>query len=92
MFTKANRSTVLTLTLSSLLGFGAIIGAGAAHAAQPPLITVSHADLDLSRPDDVDTLYGRLRLAALESAVRRMHSPEMLALHRAQSGPAHAHG
>jgi UrcA family protein len=45
-----------------------IMAAGAlpamAHAA-PPTINVSSADLDLSRPADVDTLYGRLRLAAM---------------------------
>jgi len=97
---------VLILTAGSLLGF--------AHAAAPPAIRVSYADLDLSRPADVDTLYGRLRLAAmgaclplpltpalyqdwercynvvLGSAVRQMHSPELLARYRDFEQPLHA--
>jgi UrcA family protein len=54
---KPNLLPVLILAAGSLLG--------TAHAAPTPAIRVSYADLDLSRPADVDTLYGRLRLAAM---------------------------
>ncbi len=112
MTAQQNRSYILKLTVSALLGFAAAIGAtAAARAADLPAIRVSVGDLDLSRSADVDVLYRRLQLAAmgaclplpqqsfryadwqrcyqavLVSAVRRMHSPELLARYR-QSEPA----
>jgi len=65
MNAKHNRSHVITLTLSSLLGLGAAIGAAsAARAEAAPSVTVSYRDLDLSQPADVRTLYRRLERAA----------------------------
>jgi UrcA family protein len=105
MHSKQIRFNLLTLTLSALLGFAAALGA-TARAADLPSIHVSVSDLDLARAADVDTLYGRLRLAAmgaclplpqqplayeewqrcyhavLKAAVRRMHSPELVARYR----------
>jgi UrcA family protein len=112
MTAQRNRRNILKLTVSALLGFAAAIAAtAAARAADLPAIQVSVGDLDLSRPADVDVLYGRLQLAAmgaclplpqqslryadwqrcyeavLASAVRRMHSPDLLVRYR-QSEPA----
>jgi UrcA family protein len=66
---RTNLLPVLILAAGSLLGN--------AHAAMPPAITVSSADLDLSRPADVDTLYGRLRLAAMGACLPLPLSPAL---------------
>lgn len=66
MTAQQNRSNVLKLTTSALLGLASAIGAAAGvRAADLPVIQVSVGDLDLSRPADVDVLYGRLQLAAM---------------------------
>jgi UrcA family protein len=65
MNTRSNRFNVITLTLTSLLGFGAAVGAAnCARAAAAPSLTVSYRDLNLSQPKDVRTLYRRLEHAA----------------------------
>jgi UrcA family protein len=65
MITKTNRMPVITLTLTSLLGFGAAIGAAnSAQAAEAAGIKVSYADLNLARGADVQTLYRRIEHAA----------------------------
>jgi UrcA family protein len=65
MNTRPNRFNVLTLTLTSLLGVGAAIGAAsAAQAHEMPDVTVSYRDLNLSRSADVQVLYRRLERAA----------------------------
>jgi UrcA family protein len=64
MTLKTNRFNVITLTLTSLLGFGAAMAASDAKAAEPAPIVVSYQDLDLSRPADARTLYQRLEHAA----------------------------
>jgi UrcA family protein len=67
MNTKLNRFNVITLTLTSLLGFGAAMAAAdadAAPAADAPSVTVSYRDLDLTRSTDVQKLYRRLQHAA----------------------------
>jgi len=51
------------VALSTLLGF-ALFGAASASEAQPPGITVSYADLDLSRIGDAQRLYSRLQRAS----------------------------
>jgi UrcA family protein len=110
MNTKTNRFNVITLTLTSLLGFGAAMAASDAEAADAQSVTVSYKDLDLSRTTDVQKLYKRLEHAAasvcndepdaaqfsrhlawqrcyndaLDSAVLRVRSPELLALYRSQ--------
>jgi UrcA family protein len=61
-----NRNTLgkfVTATAVALVGFAA---ANAALAAEPGTtsITVSYADLDLGKPQGVDTLYARLKGAA----------------------------
>jgi UrcA family protein len=48
---------------AALLGF-ALFGAANASEAQPPKITVSYADLNLSQVNDAQRLYGRLRRAS----------------------------
>jgi UrcA family protein len=63
MNTKSHRLNVITLSLSSLLGFGAAIGANCAQAADTA-VRVSYRDLNLSTPKDVQTLYRRLENAA----------------------------
>jgi len=62
MITQRNRFNVIILTLTSLLGFGAAVGA--ANCAQAAEVTVSYRDLNLSTPKDVQTLYRRLEQAA----------------------------
>jgi UrcA family protein len=64
MNTKTNRFNVITLTLTSLLGFGAAMAAADAEAATGRDVTVSYRDLDLSRPADVQMLYKRIEHAA----------------------------
>ncbi len=60
MNTKPNRFNVITLTLTSLLGFGAAMAAADATASTGRDVTVSYRDLDLARPADVRTLYKRI--------------------------------
>jgi UrcA family protein len=60
---KSSRPLVLTITLSSLLGFGAAMLAPEAQASAPTE-TVSYRDLDLSQPADARRLYQRLQHAA----------------------------
>ena len=67
MNTKLNRFNVITLTLTSLLGFGAAMAASdaeATEATEAQSVTVSYKDLDLSRSTDVQKLYKRLEHAA----------------------------
>ena len=65
MNTQSNRFHVITVTLTSLLGFGAAVGAaGSAQAADAAGIKVSYQDLNLSRTADVQTLYRRIEHAA----------------------------
>ena len=64
MNTKTNRFNVITLTLTSLLGFGAAMAAADAEAADAQRVTVSYRDLDLTRTADVQKLYRRLKHAA----------------------------
>src|ERR1700693_1126029 len=65
MNTPTNRFHVITLTLTSLLGFGSAVGAAScAQAGEAPAVTVSYRDLKLSVPADVQTLYRRLERAA----------------------------
>jgi UrcA family protein len=60
-----NRFHVITLTLTSLLGFGSAVGAAScAQAGEALAVTVSYQDLNLSSPADVQTLYRRLKRAA----------------------------
>jgi UrcA family protein len=61
---KTNRCNVITLTLTSLLGFGAAMAATDARAANQPSILVSYQDLDLARPADAQRLYQRIEHAA----------------------------
>jgi UrcA family protein len=51
------------VSLSMLLGL-ALFGAASASDAQPTAITVSYADLDLSRLKDAQRLYMRLQRAS----------------------------
>lgn len=67
MKTHSNRLSVITLTLTSLLGFGAAMAASEARADPTPAVVVSYQDLNLSRPADARTLYRRLEQAASES-------------------------
>jgi UrcA family protein len=69
MNTKINRFNVITLTLTSLLGFGAAMAAADAAASNGPDVTVSYRDLDLSRPADVRTLYRRIENAAASACL-----------------------
>lgn len=65
MNTSTHRFHVITLTLTSLLGFGSALGAAScAQAGEAPAVTVSYRDLNLSSPADVQTLYRRLKRAA----------------------------
>ena len=89
MITQHNRFNVITLTLTSLLGFGAAVGAAnCAQAAAPDQVTVSYRDLDLSRAADVRTLYRRLENAAA-SACQQVPQYE-LARHLAYTRCVHA--
>ena len=69
MNTKTNRFNVITLTLTSLLGFGAAMAAADATASNGRDVTVSYRDLDLSRPADVRTLYKRIENAAASACL-----------------------
>jgi UrcA family protein len=69
MNTKHNRFNVITLTLTSLLGFGAAMAAAEADAATGSNVAVSYRDLDLSRPTDVRTLYKRIENAAASACL-----------------------
>jgi len=64
MNTKSHRLNVITLSLSSLLGFGAAIGAANCAQAAETAAAVSYRDLNLSTAKDVQTLYHRLEKAA----------------------------
>ncbi len=67
MRTHTDRLHVITLTLTSLLGFGAAMAASEARAAEAAAVVVSYQDLNLSRPADARTLYRRLEHAASEA-------------------------
>ena len=87
MNTRINRFNVITLTLTSLLGFGAAMAAADAQAADAQAAdaqraTVSYRDLDLSRSTDVQRLYQRLKHAA-RSVCLDEPSAEQFARHRA---------
>ena len=69
MNAKSNRFNVITLTLTSLLGFGAAMAAADAEASNSRDIVVSYKDLDLSRPADVRTLYKRIENAAASACL-----------------------
>jgi UrcA family protein len=69
MNTKTNRLNVITLTLTSLLGFGAAMAAADATASNSRDVTVSYKDLDLARPADVRTLYKRIENAAASACL-----------------------
>jgi UrcA family protein len=69
MNTKPNRFNVITLTLTSLLGFGAAMAAADATASTGRDVTVSYRDLDLARPADVRTLYKRIENAAASACL-----------------------
>lgn len=69
MNTKTNRFNVITLTLTSLLGFGAAMAAADATASNSRDVTVSYKDLDLARPADVRTLYKRIENAAASACL-----------------------
>jgi UrcA family protein len=69
MNTKHNRLNVITLTLTSLLGFGAAMAAADADASTGRDVAVSYRDLDLSRPADVKTLYRRIEHAAASACL-----------------------
>ena len=69
MNAKSNRFNVITLTLTSLLGFGAAMAAADADASTSRDVVVSYKDLDLSRPADVRTLYKRIENAAASACV-----------------------
>ena len=81
MNTRINRFNVITLTLTSLLGFGAAMAAADAQAADAQRVTVSYRDLDLSRATDVQRLYQRLEHAA-RSVCLDEPSAEQFARHR----------
>jgi UrcA family protein len=82
MNTRTRHINVITVTLSSLLGFGAAIGcASSAHADEATEVKVSYADLNLSQPVDVQTLYRRLRNAA--ASVCSQYQSRELAVHHA---------
>jgi UrcA family protein len=67
MKTHTRHINVITVTLSSLLGFGAAIGAASsAHADEATAVKVSYSDLNLSQSADVKTLYRRLENAAAD--------------------------
>jgi UrcA family protein len=77
MNTRTRHINVITVTLSSLLGFGAAVGcASNAHADEATAVKVSYTDLNLSQPADVQTLYRRLEKAAA-SACGQYRSPEL---------------
>ena len=52
------------VALSAALHGFALFGAANTSEAQPPGISVSYADLNLSQIKDAQTLYGRLRRAS----------------------------
>ncbi len=66
MFIKSKGSNALAVVFVTMLGAVAADAAGVASAGQldAPTVKVSYRDLDLSRPADVRTLYGRLQHAA----------------------------
>ena len=92
MNTKINRFNVITLTLTSLLGFGAAMAAADAAASNGPDVTVSYRDLDLSRPADVRTLYRRSSVStrALAGRVDRCVPPHDVAAAKARCTREHA--
>jgi UrcA family protein len=57
------RKWISSLTVAAAMSLAAIASAAAADA---PTRTVHAADLDLAKPSDVETLYGRVRAAATE--------------------------
>jgi UrcA family protein len=77
MNTKINRFNVITLTLTSLLGFGAAMAAADAEASTGRDVTVSYKDLDLSRPADVRTLYKRIENAAASACLEAPPTVEL---------------
>jgi len=77
MNTKLNRFNVITLTLTSLLGFGAAMAASDAEASNGRDVTVSYQDLDLSRAKDVRTLYARLEHAAASACLDEPAAAEL---------------
>lgn len=85
MNNRINRFNVITLTLTSLLGFGGAMAAADAQAAEAQRVTVSYRDLDLSRSTDVQRLYQRLKHAA-RSVCLDEPAAEQFVRHRAWQG------
>lgn len=57
-----NRTHGISFVTATLMG--CVVLAGGNARAEEPTIRVSYADLDMSKPADVKTLYGRIHTAA----------------------------
>jgi UrcA family protein len=78
MILKHHRSHLRGLLLCSLSALSITPGClGTVYAADAPSIKVSYADLNLSRPADVQVLYERLKKAAIGVCDRAPEPREM---------------